>query len=596
MGITRPGKLLTIFCCERPFIVERLMTSIKAKIQESKIKEQKMQYFMLYCLVIEQIFDFLKRELSSGEVDVKSVLVKNVTFYLCHLIGHENYEEVCLNLAASEFLEKFLNVLLPVAVDSFKSYLNHVTSTLISVCKKSKFSGNLEEKCLKILKFLTIDGKGLMKEEIAQLDSFPNEEKFQRLRENHLKIKYGGREFSLVEEIEHFLAIETRNIEGLICLRENVSFVPAFSGFISNLFPLFSHQLSSKKKDLCEMFVDLSKMSQLTEETEKSLLHKLIRALLKHVSGSDQDKSIEAVRCLGEIGAYDLTRMVFNCEDIQNCTTYNEINSLEGCMAYAFEIAITELLSLVLRPEKEVFTSSALALRQLMCSESLRKLLNVKNSKFNLLYNDVALYMHKTNADITIFSKPDELTNFLAFLNQQENIKYSSWIKNFCNLTLGYLKNSFLQDVVTNVMIFAKKMLPILFQILLSFNDKAINDDLLKFLNQFFERHDSIQKSMVESIFLNKFAIKMMLDIAECLRVFQMENLKFQTSTVMNYLMIAKAARFCQAEFTAVLYCELWAQHKLDKENVAFSSSFSNRDLQETMHEVSPGIFEIFLI
>jgi hypothetical protein len=559
-GSKKSDKLLLIFCCERPFDIEHLLTLFKSKVQDSKIKEQKLQNFALYCVLVHQISqDYFKRQLGTGEVDFKAFLCKQVSHFLCHLIELEDIS--ALSLAAIEFLETFLRlVILKNSVVAFKPLLNHVTSTLIRVCKVRR---DLQENCLKILKFLTIDGRCLMEEEIARLDSFPNDELFRELRENQLSIKYRSGEFRLIEEIEHFLACESRNIEGLICLREN---------------------LAAKKSELREMFVETSKEKkwQLTEEIETNLLFKLIRTLLRHVRTGDAERANEAVRCLGEIGAYDLTRMVFNCEDMQNCSVYNQIESAEVTMIASYGTIINELVLLLVSPETKIFSSAATALRNLMTSNSVRKSLNGKESE-----QDVRPFMSRITPDFEVFSKPNRPINFLEFLNHQEMAKYSDWIREFGKLTLDYLKNDFLVDVVASAPAFAEKIIPLTFQILTSFNQQAINDEIIKMLNHFFERHDSIQKSMHESIYLNKFAIKMMLDVAESLRICQFENTEFKVSVTINFLMAAKAARFCQGEFTAVMYCELWAQLKLDQENVALSSSMANKDLMETMHEVS---------
>ena len=63
----------------------------------------------------------------------------------------------------------------------------------------------------------------ILKEEIAKLDNFPNEEIFIGFKEMHLQLKYNGKEFTLEEEVTHFLSVDKRKIEGLIALRQNVS-------------------------------------------------------------------------------------------------------------------------------------------------------------------------------------------------------------------------------------------------------------------------------------------------------------------------------------------------------------------------------------
>lgn len=76
--------------------------------------------------------------------------------------------------------------------------------------------------------------------------------------------------------------------------------------------------------------------------------------------------------------------------------------------------------------------------------------------------------------------------------------------------------------------------------------------------------------------------------------IFHFSNPSFDSNISLNYLLISKAAHYCQAEFTAVMYCELWAQDRKDRENIQFKESLINKDLQETVNEayLSIGIKE----
>lgn len=76
--------------------------------------------------------------------------------------------------------------------------------------------------CMKVLNLLIIDQQEVLRDEIAKLDNFPVHEMFNELKNVHHTVKYKGKQFSLVEEVEHFLSMDKRKIEGLISLRENV--------------------------------------------------------------------------------------------------------------------------------------------------------------------------------------------------------------------------------------------------------------------------------------------------------------------------------------------------------------------------------------
>lgn len=74
------------------------------------------------------------------------------------------------------------------------------------------------------------------------------------------------------------------------------------------------------------LFNDLAQTKGFSEDGEQNLLHNLIRALLMHVNSTvDEPKAIEAVKCLGEIGTYDLVTMVFKC-DAETAVTYEDVS------------------------------------------------------------------------------------------------------------------------------------------------------------------------------------------------------------------------------------------------------------------------------
>lgn len=366
-------------------------------------------------------------------------------------------------------------------------------STLIAVCKRPNVNSDFRAQCLKLLEILTIKHATHLKKEIGNLDNFPSDTIFSQLRENHLSIKYDSREFSLNEEIEHFLAVGKRSIEALVCLREN---------------------LASKKDELRDLFSNLSELKRSSQEIESSILRRLINVLVSHINGADQERAVEAVKCLGEIGAYDLVGMVFNYGNIETSTLYYEIKSLTTVLEMSYKIIVQELIVLVSDPNPEVFQNAISTLYKLLSIPSLKKYSTPETTPF-------------TNArpeSEQVFSQPEHMENFIAFLNEEEYSPYFEWVQKFCSLILSYLSESCaIREVAEKVPLFAEKIFHVLFQILLVYKNAPIHAEVVKTINFFFERHNDIQKSMVESIYLNKFAIKIMLNVAEIIRIFHIE-------------------------------------------------------------------------
>lgn len=75
---------------------------------------------------------------------------------------------------------------------------------------------------MSFLRFLIIGQTSALKEAIGLLDSFPMQPDFEDLRTIQNNVKYNGKSFSLLEEIEYFLSVEKRKVEGLLSLKEHV--------------------------------------------------------------------------------------------------------------------------------------------------------------------------------------------------------------------------------------------------------------------------------------------------------------------------------------------------------------------------------------
>lgn len=169
-----------------------------------------------------------------------------------------------------------------------------------------------------------------------------------------------------------------------------------------------------------------------------------------------------------------------------------------------------------------------------------------------------------------------------------ELVDYQQWIRGISTQLFKILGNQFLARITECETNFAEIMLPHLSQIILYFANQTYLTVLQNTVKLFFQRHFEISTnqstetniSLNSSIFMNKSSIKLMLDIVECIRMynqlyviislliiscyFDLKKCVFFSSKFgskqieLDYLHIAQAALFCEAYFTSVLYCELW--------------------------------------
>lgn len=206
---------ITKFCMTEPFHVQNLLISIKTKIQNSTILEQKLQHFFQLCILILQLSEFLK---TNHESNAKIFFIRDICHYLCNLMSHPDKNE--LNQAAGKFFNKFT---IAVDVKLFAPHMNLIVSTLVPLCKSE--INVISDLSLNTLKFFIQEKNQFLMDSIGLLDNFPDDQLFDDMRKIYVHAKYKGENiFTLREEIEHFLQNDNRRVEGLIQLRQHVSF------------------------------------------------------------------------------------------------------------------------------------------------------------------------------------------------------------------------------------------------------------------------------------------------------------------------------------------------------------------------------------
>lgn len=559
--------ILTYFCLEAKYFnfIEKLLTIQKKKVQSTSLKEHKLLYLLQYCVLVEKLFVYLTNSAVPQSNSIKGFLVRDITNFLSLLLSDEKYGKR-LRETASNFLSTFLKKTLPACADDLKPFLNNILSVLVNICKKTTTSttGAFETKCFSIIQFLVIEQQAALEDEIVNLDNFPENPEFNELRQTQLDIKYKNGKFSLVQEIEHFLKIDKRKIEGLVALREH---------------------LAEKKLELKVLFDDLSSTLGFSEEGELSLLHNLVRSLVGYARSFQEDQAIEAIKCLGEIGNYDLSTMVFITESHQKAKVYHKIESLKQCQEMICSSALDRMESMLLYDNPRIFESASDACYHMLGTVSSD---GYKPSVYLRPFN--------TNTRVpTMFyenPKTGKTLDFVKTLKNEEYSTYKTWIKRLARSMMIFAGNKILEQVSSAQQTFAELMNPLMMQLLLCYNETAVNDEITAGINYFFDTASdklNCPKVYEGSIFLKKQAIRQMLKLVECIRIHCQEHPKssIAKNLHLNYLNIAKAAKHCEAFFTAVLYCEMWAEKRLKKksESISFESSMNNKTLQEVMYE-----------
>lgn len=191
------------------------------KIQSSVFDDNKLTELFRLCIIIEELSETLIESLDAELESNKHFFFGDILHYFGNaIVSGQNSKQI--KQAMCHYLRTFLRRLLPIGSEYVKEHLYFIVSTLVPIIKDND-NEEFGKIALEILRVLLIEHKQVLRDVIALLDHFPLQETFTEMREIHRDIKYFAKsDFSLVEEIEYFLKLENRSIEGLQVLKDQV--------------------------------------------------------------------------------------------------------------------------------------------------------------------------------------------------------------------------------------------------------------------------------------------------------------------------------------------------------------------------------------
>lgn len=222
---------------QHPNKVSQIMQTLKLRIHQSRFAEQKLVALFQYCTFMDYVGDFLLRDVFGPKTikdkfhNIKTFLVRDTAYFLGHILqttansfSATDSKFVC---ATIEYMMDFFRRTLPKCAENFKSCFNFIVSTLVGLVARSTNSSGLQEGvvvAMNCLTHLVVELSEHFPQEISLLDAFPANDLFEKLHKLHKRIKYQSYSFGLTEELDCFLQVDTRSIDGLAALREQVCF------------------------------------------------------------------------------------------------------------------------------------------------------------------------------------------------------------------------------------------------------------------------------------------------------------------------------------------------------------------------------------
>ncbi|KAG8040922.1 hypothetical protein G9C98_001910 [Cotesia typhae] len=335
---------------------------------------------------------------------------------------------------------------------------------------------------------------------------------------------------------------------------------------------ILKDELTKNKSELLEMYKELEKLRGFAEDCTSSIIHRLIYRLIKLTENQNVNVSLDAAKCLGELGPADLTTMILHPEDDQK----RESDDPAEMLTYQIIIRLVEF---IIDRNVDLRKSSADAL-YIVCASPWSHKIFKKNSGINTEEPMLLAYIqpfltkdnNQNNSEVLL-----NVENCKKFINPQNNLwksdginSYQKWLINITCKVLNCFNNFYstiLEAVCQLSTEFCETILPRLLYLIIYTNNNFA-DNIYDCINCFFEeyynssnnlenitRQNHNHSSKIDESFSHQ-SVRCMLNIVNFIRI-QLDN---NFILKLNYLHIAKAAQYCSAYFTLVLYAELYCE------------------------------------
>ncbi|CAD6215508.1 GSCOCG00000317001-RA-CDS [Cotesia congregata] len=538
------NSLIYFLASIKPNILQKILLYLSNNIFEFNMIEYKLKAFHQYTYFCNYLVQKIPSAFFS---EIVIFFIRDVYCTLLNLIKEEIDS---LSELSVKFMYLFLRKILPSRSKEISKVLNFIVTNLTSAIQQSD---KITETGIQILRFLTIDSNEILKEAISKLDDFPSHPSFEGLQINNSL--NNSRTLNLRNKIEKFLESKyeqtaTQSSKGLLILKD---------------------ELAKNKNELLEMYKELEKLRGFAEDCTSSIIHRLIYRLIKLTENQNVNVSLDAAKCLGELGPADLTTMILHPEDDQK----RESGDPAEMLTYQIIIRLVEF---IIDKNVDLRKSSADALYIVCASPWSHKILK-KNSGINseepMLLAYIQPFLTKdNNKNCGVLLNVE---NCKKFINPQNNLwksdginSYQKWLINITCKVLNCFNNFYstiLEAVCQLSTEFCETILP-RFLYLIIYTNNNFADNIYDCINYFFEDYyNSSNKleypmtpnhknsSKIDESFSHQ-SVRCMLNIVNFIRI-QLDN---NFILKLNYLHIAKAAQYCSAYFTSVLYAELYCE------------------------------------
>ncbi|XP_076632451.1 serine/threonine-protein kinase tefu isoform X1 [Colletes latitarsis] len=555
-----------------PNIFQNILINLIRDVHKKKFAEHRMKSFYQYVFFCDLMMEDLKEEYFN---DLSTFLIKEIGYSLLHIIKLQD----CLLEMACGYFYKFTEQVSRFRSEDMKRIVSFAVVTLIPIVNGGKVPITLE-----ILGLLSIHcGETKICNLKDKVQGFLNSSKNENIihKAEELRTLYEKLETpqepkirSLEVEVHRFLDFSEN--ENINCSAED----------ISNL----RLQLSRRKEELRILYKKLESIRGFSEDCVSSALHCLICKLIKLTASSDPNISMEASKCLGELGPNNLSSMILYLEK----SYAKETSDLLGILSYK---VVTKLVQFLHQSDVDLKKVSVDAFHVILTTFWGHRLSDTKYT--NCLKSDLG------EPKVTLpsyYIKPFTIAKNLKPKKININVKvndilnpcnsvwtilsdglYSDWIiKISCKILecfVGFYSESLISVCKLSTDI-CEIILPRIIFLLINIDSKYTSEVCLC-VNRFFDYHFNftMEPTMRKIKNCDHQIVRTMLNVVNYVRIQVPDNVNLK----FNYMYIAKAAQYCSAFFTAILYAEMACENILSDSN-----EFSNVSKVDCVYEFEP--------
>ncbi|XP_047109240.1 serine-protein kinase ATM-like [Schistocerca piceifrons] len=557
-------KLILFLSKNKPRVIQKILLQLAVDIHQQLTCEEMIISLHRYAAFA----DLLGCNLTESSLNALSTFViREVIHQLINIVrqGYKQNQGV-LSIAACNCLLHFLDKCLPVKALIVEKFLGMCTSVLVPVVKSD---GYVAAEACRLLEFIIVKNAECLSSGIRLLGPFPAQPKFNEIQKVYQRTVYGGKQYTLEEEIKYFLEAEMYS-----------------SCHVERLKHLYL-QLSTRKTELRDLYLSLKNLRGFSEDCEESILHRLLCVLVGLTSAEDKEVQLGASRCLGEIGPSDLATLVLQPEK----ETDENIVLTEDIVVLLIGSVLKKLSVALVDENINVVKETSSALYTMLASKEARIFLESEASRsLNQDYIMPFINHKKSRHDISL-DVDTELFRKLVDCRDTwtpGRSTHEKWITNLvCSILQTFdAEKNFLPHLIPVCRVkvsLCEAVLPYLLDLVLAGKEKVCSSIVIHHLQHFFKEHFQKHLQLVKKlntlsemrtdisgpefklqVIMNRASVQCMLDVVHFLRMRRHAQQRISGVVIeLDFLHISLAAQFCSAYFTSILYAELWCHEKL---------------------------------